>query len=94
MDITNILSALIALMAAAVTTFVVPWLRARLGAEQLGRLMGWAAILVDAAEQIYAGPGRGDEKKAWVLARLRERGFTVDEQALDAVVEAAVRRLA
>ncbi|MBE6994478.1 MAG: holin [Ruminococcaceae bacterium] len=94
MDITNVLTAAIALLAAIVTTFVIPWLRARIGSERLGRLMGWAAILVDAAEQIYVGPGRGAEKKAYVLSLLRQRGIEVDEQALDAVIEAAVRRLA
>ena len=43
-----------------------------------------------AAEQIYTGSGRGQEKKAYVLNWLREHGVTVDEDKLDAMIEAAV----
>ena len=50
-------------------------------------------IAVSAAEQIFKGSGRGEEKKQYVIAWLKERGFTVDENELDALIEAAVYEL-
>lgn len=47
-------------------------------------------IAVTAAEQIYTGSGRGEEKKAYVLNWLQEHGITVDAEKLDALIEAAV----
>ena len=64
-DITTIVEAVAALIAAIITAFT-------------------------AAEQIYAGSGRGEEKKAYVIDWLRKHGVTVDESKLDALIEAAV----
>ena len=50
-------------------------------------------IAVAAAEQIYTGSGRGEEKKAYVLEWLRSHGVTVDDEKLDAMIEAAVYEL-
>lgn len=50
-------------------------------------------IAVSAAEQIYVGSGRGEEKKAYVLEWLRAHGVTVDDEKLDAMIEAAVYEL-
>lgn len=50
-------------------------------------------IAVSAAEQIYKGSGRGEEKKAYVIQWLREHGITVDEAKLDALIESAVYEL-
>ena len=37
--------------------------------------------------------GRGEEKKAYVIDWLRNHGITVDEEKLDALIEAAVYEL-
>ena len=50
-------------------------------------------IAVTAAEQIYTGSGNGEAKKAYVLNWLREHGITVDDEKLDALIEAAVYEL-
>lgn len=52
-----------------------------------------AAIGNKAAEQIYRGSGRGEEKKAYVLNWLAEHGITLDEERIDALIEAAVYEL-
>lgn len=39
------------------------------------------------------GPGRGAEKKAYVLKFLNDRGYTVDMDAIENLVEAAVYEL-
>ena len=47
-------------------------------------------IAVTAAEQVYKGTGRGEEKKAFVLEWLKSHGVTVDMEKLDALIESAV----
>lgn len=84
-DITEIVTALLSLCAALITGFAVPWLREKLGAARLERLAGLARVAVEAAEQIY-GSGEGEKKRAYAIAWLGERGFSVDEAQLEAAV--------
>lgn len=92
-DITPIINALILLCAALVTCVLIPWLKAKLTKEQLDNLCLWVEVGVNAAEQIYKGNGRGEEKKEYVLAFLEERGYTVSFEELDALIEAYVKKL-
>lgn len=92
-DVTPIVQAVIALIAAIVTAFVVPWVKSKTTAAQQEQLLVWAKLAVAAAEQIYAGPGRGEEKKKWVIDWLASKGLKVDEATVEAAVEAAVFNL-
>lgn len=89
-DMTSIVQATIALIVAVVTAFVVPWIKTRTTAAQQEQLAALVSVAVAAAEQIFAGAGRGTEKKQWVLDWLAERGLKVDMATIDAAVEAAV----
>lgn len=92
-DITTIVEAVAALIAAIITVFVVPYIKSRTTTNQQQQINAWVRIAVTAAEQIYAGSGRGEEKKAYVIDWLRKHGVTVDESKLDALIEAAVFEL-
>ena len=93
-DITTIVEAVAALIAAIITAFVVPYIKSRTTTnQQQQQINAWVRIAVTAAEQIYAGSGRGEEKKAYVIDWLRKHGVTVDESKLDALIEAAVFEL-
>ena len=92
-DITTIVEAVTALIAAIITAFVVPYIKSRTTTNQQQQINAWVRIAVTAAEQIYAGSGRGEEKKAYVIDWLRKHGVTVDESKLDALIEAAVFEL-
>ncbi len=92
-DITTIVEAVAALIAAIITAFVVPYIKSRTTTNQQQQINAWVRIAVTAAEQIYAGSGRGEEKKAYVIDWLRKHGVTVDESKLDALIEAAVFEL-
>ena len=50
------------------------------GGAQRKELLEWVKIGVAAAEQLYKGQGRGEEKKKYVLEFLASMGFTVDEE--------------
>lgn len=92
-DLTPIIEAVAALIGVVITCILVPFIRSKTTAEQQKEINAWVKIAVSAAEQIFKGSGRGEEKKQYVIAWLKERGFTVDEAELDALIEAAVYEL-
>ena len=92
-DITPIVEAVAAVLCAVVTCVLVPYIKSKTTTEQQKEINAWVKIAVTAAEQIYKGQGRGEEKKEYVLAWLREHGVTVDDKKLDAMIEAAVYEL-
>lgn len=92
-DITIIIEAVFALIAAVITAIVIPYIKSRTTAQQQAEITAWVKIAVSAAEQIYTGGGRGEEKKAYVLNWLEEHGVTLDETRINALIEAAVYAL-
>lgn len=93
MDITPIVKAILMLIAVVIVYVLVPYIKSQTTAEQQTKINLWVKVAVEAAEQIYVGSGRGAEKKQYVIALLKEHGLTVDEQVLDAMIEAAVYEL-
>lgn len=92
-DITPIIEAVAALIAALITAVVIPYIKNRTTANQQEQINSWIRIAVTAAEQIYSGSGRGAEKKDYVLEWLKNHNITVDESKLDALIESAVFEL-
>ena len=90
-DITPIVNAVIALLAAGVSVFLIPWIKSKTTDAQRKELLEW--VKIGAAEQLYEGQGRGEEKKKYVLEFLASMGFTVDEEAINVAIEAAVNQL-
>lgn len=92
-DLTPIMEAIIALVVAVITAFVIPWLKGKIDTDKLEQIKLWVTVAVEAAEQLYNGTGRGEEKKAYVVKFLQEKGFTLDPDSLDKLIEAAVFNL-
>lgn len=92
-DITPIVEAVVALIGVVITCIVIPYVRSKTTAQQREELNAWIKIAVAAAEQIYQGAGRGEEKKQYVLDWLEDHNVTVDEDRIDALIEAAVYEL-
>ena len=84
-DLTPILQAVLALLAALITYKLIPWIKAKTTQEQQNLLLSITSVLVFAAEQLY-GAGRGEEKLDYVVRELEARGFTADRAAIEAVV--------
>lgn len=93
MDITVIIEAVVALIVAIVTAFVIPWIKSKTTAQQREDLVAWVKIAVSAAEQLYKDKGAGADKKRYVLDFLNSHGVIIDENAVNAVIEAAVKQL-
>ena len=65
------------------------WLNAHVTEKQKSLLWDAVVKLVDAAEQTIRGPGQGEKRLAYVEAGLLQRGFTIDND----LIEAAVRQM-
>lgn len=93
MNATPIIEAVMALIAAIITTILIPYIRSKTSESQQQKLMAIIQIAVTAAEQIYKESGMGKQKKAYVINWLSERGITIDDEKLDALIESAVYTL-
>lgn len=92
MDYTQIISAVIALISALVSAFLIPWLKTKIDANKLQTIKTYVEIGVKSAEQLYAATD-GEEKKAYVINFLAEHGIRFDVSTIDQLIEAAVLQL-
>lgn len=84
-DLTPIIQAIIALIAALIAYRLIPWIKARTTESQQANLRAVVKTLVFAAEQMY-GAGNGHDKLNYVKMRLSELGFNVDVDEIEAAV--------
>lgn len=91
-DLTPIINAIIALLAAVAIRYFVPWLKEHTTAEQRSNLEAWAAIATAAAQQLYHQQD-GASRKEYAQLIMTEHGFDINEPKVDAAIEAAVLAL-
>ena len=84
-DLTPILQAVIALLAALVTYRLIPWIKARTDESQLALMESALYGLVAAAENLNK-QGRITDKLEWVRAQMMAKGFDVDVATIEAAV--------
>lgn len=92
-DLTPIINAVLALVAALVSAFLIPWIKSNTTEKQRQTMLLWVEIAVNAAEQLYQGTGKGAEKKAYVLEFLEGKGYTANLDEIETVLEAYVLQL-
>ena len=92
-DLTPIINEVIMLITVIITAFLIPWIKSKTTESQQCSMISWARIAVAAAEQIFTGDGRGEEKKQYVMDFLKEHGFKIDETSVSNLIEAAVQEL-
>lgn len=91
-DLTQIILAVIALLSAVITGFVIPLLKSKLTDQQLAGLQAAAKIAVYAAEQLHV-PEEWAKKKEYARQLLKEQGYDISTDKVDAAIEAAVKEL-
>lgn len=91
-DLTPIINTAIALLAALVSAFVIPWLKAKTSEQDREELLKWVEIAVAAAQQLYHQL-EGPERKQYVRAFLASKGYDVNDRQVDSAIEAAVLKL-
>ena len=92
-DLTPIFEAIITLLAAIITVYVIPYIKKKFSAEDLNTILEWVRIAVEAAEQIITESGMGAQKKAFVKEFLAEKNIIVDVDKMDLLIEAAVHNM-
>lgn len=92
MDYTEIIKAVIALITALISAFLIPLIKQRVSAEKLEKWQAYVKIAVSAAEQLYNAT-QGAEKKAYVLQYLAAKGIQFDSDTVDRMIESAVLEL-
>lgn len=96
MNITQILLGVIVLIGAAISLFVLPYVKTHMTAEQISILTGIAQTVVYAAEKIF-GAKMGADKLAYALnlakTLLAKKNLSFDEEVIRAAIEAQVQQL-
>lgn len=95
MDITPIITNLVGLFFVILATILVPpiqnFIKTKLTTEQMTVLESVVSTAVKAAEQIYKNiPKSGKAKKAYVLEWLEAKGYDIDNEEINAYIEAKV----
>lgn len=90
MDLTLIIKIVIMILTAVGMYFVIPFLKAKTTSSELESLIEFVTVGVRAAEMMYKETGMGAKKKEYVVEYLKELGYTVDVNEIDAMIEGAV----
>ena len=89
-DLTPLFQAIASLAVALITAFVIPFIKKHMSAVQQQELAKWAEVAVKAAEQLFSGAERGEEKREYVTNFLASKGFKVDQSEVINTIESAV----
>ena len=91
-DLTQIILAVITLIGAVITRYLIPWIKEKTNEKQFEALKLLAKVGVYAAEQLFSTE-QWKEKKQYVLDFLKQNGYEIDAPAVDALIESLVREL-
>lgn len=90
----NFLKIVVAISAALISAFVVPFLKEKVADIKYQRLLEVVELAVKAAEQTIKGSGMGPVKKDEVITKVTKwivsHGILITEEQLDQLIEAAV----
>lgn len=92
-DLTQIIVAAFTLIISLVSACLIPYIKTKVTEEQLATIKLWVQVAVQAAEMLYVGSGRGEEKKQYVLDFLKSKGFFLNMEEIENLIEAAVLEL-
>lgn len=92
-DLTSIITTVLTLIFSLITAFLIPYIKTKVSAEQFATIKLWVQVAVQAAEMLYVGSGRGEEKKKYVIEFLNSKGFTLNAEEIENLIESAVLEL-
>ena len=91
-DLTQIILAVITVIGAIITRYLIPWIKSKLDERQYDVFNGLVRVGVFAAEQLY-NSGKIQDKKQYVLELLKGNGYQIDDESVNALIEATVKEL-
>lgn len=92
-DLTTLAEILISLLAVVITTYLIPWIKARTTQSQQEYIRAAAHVAVYAAEKFY-GAGNGEKKLEYAEKVLREDyGIVLNLNKLEAVIDSVIKEM-
>ena len=96
-DLTPIVQITIMLAVVIITSFVIPWIKSKTTQEQWQMIQDIAKISTKAAEILFKGSGRGQEKLEYVMTYIKEfcseKGIYFNNDAIRQTVENMVKKM-
>ena len=96
-DLTPIIQIVIVLIGTIITSFLIPWIKSKTTQEQWWTVQNIAKVAVYAAEVLYKGSGRGQEKLNYVMTYIKEfcseKGIYFNNDAIRQTVENMVKKM-
>lgn len=93
----QIILAVIPVLCAILTAYIIPYIKAKIGTEKLSEYEYWVNIAVKAAELIWIESGHGADKKQYVIDFMNKifnyKKTVITDEQLNALIEAAVKQL-
>lgn len=84
------------ILAALITRYLIPWLKAKTESETMSVLIDWAMQAVLAAEQAHQAE-TGQERKAivtkFIKQILQQKNIALADEEIDVMIEAAVKQM-
>lgn len=93
----KIMGAVLTIIAALISAYIVPFIKSKIGTEELAKLITYIDITVKCADQIFT-PEQFAEKKQYVLGLVNnfiksKLNISLTEEDIDALIEGAVKQL-
>ena len=91
-NLTPVINAVLLLISACITAFLIPWIKANTTAKQREELRAACKVAVYAAEQLF-GAKRGEEKLQYALQYIESKGYTANLDEARTIIESFVFEL-
>lgn len=92
----EVLKVIVMLAVLVFMRYIIPWVKAQIGSENLKMVEKWVNTAVLMVQQVYYAKS-GAERKAIVIDMLRgiliQKNISISEEQLDALIEAAVKTM-
>lgn len=89
-NLTPIINALILLIAAILSVYVIPLIKAHVKRKDLDILEKWVTVGVGAAEQLF-DKSEWEKKREYVFEFMREHGYVIDETVINTLENAVLK---
>lgn len=92
----EVIKLVVMVAALVVTRYLIPWIKEKIGADQMATAEKWVRFAVLKAQQVMQSEN-GTDKKAYVTDFLKEllqaKNISLTDEQLDVLIEAAVKQM-
>ena len=93
----QVILAIIPVLGTILTVYIIPFIKAKIGNENLSKYEYWVNIAVKAAEMIWKETGHGADKKAYAVEFIdkmfNSKKTVITTEQINALIESAVKNM-